>query len=402
MNTTMPQDRADDSRARRNALLLSGGQALFTSNSIVIITTGGLIGSMLAPKMSLATLPVSFFVIGMAVSTVPASLLMGRIGRRAGFMFGAFTGMIAALVSAWAIYERSFALFCLALMMSGTYQAFGQYYRFAAADTASERFKAKAISWVMLGGIAAAFIGPAIVMLTKDMFAPVTFVGCYFASAILAVIALVVMSFLDIPRQEVRHGQQTGRPLSEILRQPRLIVAMVAGMMSFGLMNFVMTATPIAMVDCGMSFDAAAWVIQWHVLAMYVPSFFTGSLINRFGTLRMISLGMVLLAGAGLAAVLGIDFANFAVALILLGVGWNFSFVGATTMVTNYHLPAERSKVQAVNDFAVFTTVALSSLSSGTLLSFFGWQAVALSVFPIVLLVLVLVGWTSKAHVAVR
>lgn len=379
-------------------MLLAAGQALFSSNSVVIITTGGLIGSVLSPTLSLATLPVSCFVIGMALSTVPASLLMGRIGRRPGFITGAAIGGIAALLAAYAIYERSFVLFCLSLMLSGVYQAFGQYYRFAATDTASEQFKAKAISWVMIGGIVAAFIGPAVVMLTKDLMSPVTFVGCYLASAALAAIAMLVLAFLDIPHVPAKKGAPSGRPLKVILKQPRLVVAIIAGMMSFGMMNFVMTSTPIAMVDCGLSFDAAAWVIQWHVLAMYVPSFFTGGLINRFGPMRMVALGMVLLGAAGVSALLGVNFGNFAVSLVLLGVGWNFSFLGATTMVTNYYHPAERSKVQAVNDFAVFTTVALSSLSSGTLLSLFGWNAVALSLFPIVALVLVLLTWSSRVH----
>ncbi|WP_342642405.1 MFS transporter [Rhodoligotrophos ferricapiens] len=383
----------DDRQARRNALLLAAAQALYSSNSVIIITTGGLIGSMLAPSPVWATVPVSAFVVGTATSTVPASLLMGRVGRRSGFLIGALIGMLGAFFAAFAIYQRSFALFCLATLISGSYQAFGQYYRFAAADTASPSFRPRAIAWVMIGGIISAFIGPFVVMGTRDLLAPVTFAGCYLASAMLAILAMGVLAFLDIPL--VRQGSHGGnaRPLPEILKQPRLIVAIIAGMMSFGMMNFVMTSTPLAMVGCGFSFDAAAWVIQWHVLAMYVPSFFTGRLISRFGAPLIVAAGMVLLAGAGVAGLTGISFGHFSAALILLGIGWNFGFVGATTMVTDCYQTSERSKVQAVNDFAVFTTVALSSLSSGQLLSLFGWEAVTLSLFPMVGLVLVLLAW---------
>ncbi len=376
-------------------MLLAAAQALFSSNSVIIIITGGLVGSMLASDPGWATLPVSCFVVGTALSTVPASLLTGHVGRRAGFIVGALIGLCGALLAAYAIYSRSFPLFCLATLVSGSYQAFGQLYRFAAADTARDSFKPRAIAWVMLGGIVSAFIGPFVVMGTRDLLAPVTFAGCYLASAALAAIAMGVLAFLDIPHVRASAATGSGRPLPEILRQPRLIVAIIAGMMSFGMMNFVMTSTPLAMVGCGFSFDAAAWVIQWHVLAMYVPSFFTGRLISRFGAPQMVAAGMVLLAAAGVSALAGLSFGHFSAALVLLGVGWNFGFVGATTMVTDCYKPVERSKVQAVNDFAVFTTVALSSLSSGKLLSVFGWSAIGLSLFPSVALVLALLAWLA-------
>lgn len=386
----------DDRLARRNAYLLAAAQALYGSSTVILISIAGLVGAMLAPDRSWATVPVSTFVIGTALSTIPASMLMRRIGRRPGFIVGALIGLAAAVIAVVAIFRRDFALFCFATMLNGTYQAFGQYYRFAAADTASDQFKAKAISWVLIGGVVSAILGPFIVMTTRDLLAPVTFAGAFAGSALLAIIAIGVLSLIEIPHiKPVRHSS-SGRPLSVILRQPRLIVAIVCGMMSYAMMNLVMTATPIAMVDCGFTINQAAWVIQWHVLAMFVPSFFTGHLINRFGVERIVAVGMFLLAGSGAVAIAGIEFGNFAVALVLLGLGWNFGFIGGTTMVTDHYMPEERNKVQAVNDFSVFTTVALASLSSGFLLETVGWEAVNLTLFPMIAIVLGFMLWGRR------
>ncbi len=379
--TALASAEFDDARAKRNAIVLAIAQALYSSGTVALIATAGLVGTQLAPSKGWATLPVSTFVIGTMIATIPAALLMRRFGRKPGFILGAAIGALAGVLSVYAIYRADFALFSFSTALHGIYQASSGYFRFAAADTASPAFKAKAISWVLTGGVAAALLGTFIVIQTTDLLAPVTFAGCYLATAVLALIAILALLFLDLPPARSEDAGET-RPLVEILRQPRLVIAMACGTMSYGIMNLVMTATPIAMVDCGFGIAESSWVIQWHVLAMFVPSFFTGSLIAKFGVDRITLLGLILLCGAGLAALLGIAFANFAVGLILLGLGWNFAFIGATTMVTDCYRPAERSKVQAVNDFCIFLTVALASLSSGRLLAAWGWDAVNYAVFP--------------------
>ncbi|QPC44912.1 MFS transporter [Kaustia mangrovi] len=394
-----PHHFVDDGLARRNAVLLAAGQALYSSSTVILITSAGLVGQILADDKGLATLPVSTFVIGTALTTVPASLFMRRVGRRPGFIVGALLGLVSALLAIYAVMAGDFWLFSLATACNGVYQAFAQYYRFAAADTASEAFKAKAISWVLIGGIVSAILGPLIVMGTKDAFPPFLFVGSYAASGVLAIVAMSVLAFVKIPHRRPEPGGDGGRALSVLLRQPRLVVAVICGMMSYGMMNLVMTATPLAMVGCGHTVNDAAWVIQWHVLAMYVPSFFTGQLINRFGVEKIVATGMVFLAGAGFAALAGIGFGNFAVALVFLGVGWNFGFVGATTMVTDCYKPAEKNRVQAVNDFAIFATVAVASLSSGKLLDAIGWDAVNLALFPMIALVLAMLLWSGRGRI---
>ncbi len=391
----------DDTRARRNAIVLSIAQALSTSSTVVLIATAGLIGADIAPNRSWATLPVSSFVIGTMISTIPASLLMRRFGRKAGFVGGALIGLAGAVLSIVSIYLRDFGLFVLSTALHGSFAAAAQYYRFAAADDASPDFRPKAISWVLVGGVAAALFGTLIVMSTVELLAPILFAGCYVATAMLAVASIGALLFLETG-QVVEIAGQEARPLSAIIAQPRFIAAVVCGMMSFGMMNLVMTATPIAMFDCGFSVGDASWVIQWHVLGMYVPSFFTGSLIARFGVERITGAGMVILAFAGIGALAGIHFANFAVALVLLGIGWNFGYIGGTTMVTECYRPSERNKVQAVNDFAVFTTVAIASLTSGKLLDGLGWNAVNLAIFPMVAVGLGLLLWYTRLRPQAR
>jgi predicted MFS family arabinose efflux permease len=273
------------------------------------------------------------------------------------------------------------------------YQAFAQHSRFAAADTASPAYRPKAISWVMTGGVAAGLLGTSIVMFTTDLLAPVTFAGCYAAMVIICALAIAAMSFVDIPQQRETTAIGETRPLGEILKQPRLVVAVIAATLSYGMMNLVMTAAPIAMIDCGFTTTSAAWVIQWHVLAMFVPSFFTGQLIVRFGAERVCAAGLALLAGAAAAGLAGISFGHFAVNLILLGLGWNLGFIGGTTLLTECYRPAERERVQGLNDFAVFGTVAVASLSSGKLLDWYGWASVNIAVLPTVALALSLIFW---------
>jgi MFS family permease len=382
-----------DAPARRNALILAVAQGLYSSTIVILIATGGLVGLMLAPDRAWATLPISTFVIGTMLATIPASLLMKRVGRRPGFIAGAMFGFAGAILAIAAIWLRSFPLFCAAAMLHGVFQAFSQYFRFAAADSASDAFRPKAISWVMTGGIAAAIFGTLIVMRTTDLFAPVTFAGCYAASAVLALAAAAAVSFLDIPKPTAAETDGENRPWAELVRQPRLVAAMGSAVLAYSMMNLMMTATPIAMADCGFGTAESSWVIQWHVLAMFVPSFFTGHLIKRFGALAICLAGAAVLAAAGVTALMGISFAHFAVSLILLGLGWNFGFIGGTALLTECYLPAERAKVQAANDFAISAAMAVASLSSGKLLSALGWNSVATAMFPMAALAAAMLLW---------
>ncbi len=383
----------DDSLARRNTFLLSGGQALYGSNMAVLITLSGLAGVHLSPDPAYATLPISAMVVGTALSTVPASLFMQRTSRRRGFMLGTATGVFGAGLAMVALFGHSFALFCSALFICGIYQAFAGYYRFAAADTASDEFRPRAISWVMAGGVAAAFVGGQLVALSSDWLGPVPFVGGYATCVVLSLIAFVVMSFLTIPKLSEDDQADSGRPLGEIFSQHKAIVAVGCGMVGYGIMTLVMTATPIAMIGCGLSVKDAAFVIQWHIFSMFAPSFFTGNLIARFGVMPVIAAGLALLTGCGLVALSGLEVERFLAALILLGLGWNFTFVGATTLLTECYDASERSKVQAANDLMVFAVVAIASFASGGLLNGLGWDAVNFALFPFVFLAALLTLW---------
>jgi MFS family permease len=382
----------DDSKARRNAVILAIAQALFGASTTALVVTSGLVGSQLSSDPSWATMPMSMVIIGTALTTFPISLLMKSIGRRAGFVIFALVGALGAALGTYAIFQKAFGLFLLAALMIGIYQASASYYRFAAADTASPAFRPKAISWVMTGGVIAALFGTLMVMATVDLLAPVTFAGTWVAMSALALLAAVILLAVDIPlkRDEVAGS---GRPLSVIAMQPRYMVACVTGMLSYGIMMLVMTATPVAMLGCGFTVTDSSWVIQWHALAMFVPSFFTGSLIARYGAEKIAAIGMVLLVGAALAGLMGINFENFAVGLILLGLGWNFGFLGGTTMLTTTYQPAERNKAQGLNDFLTFTVTALASLSAGKLLAISGWNAVNYAVFPMVAVALGMIMW---------
>ncbi len=385
----------DDRLARRNTLILSASQALYGSAATIVFTLGSLVGQMLADNKALATLPITMFVLGSMMTTYPASLYMRRVGRRRGFQLGAASGALAGLLAVTGIVLGNFWLFCAAMLGGGVYQAFSGYYRFAAADSASEAFRPKAISWVLAGGVVAAIAGPKIAVLSKDLLLPYSFAGAFLALFALAAMAIMLLSFLAVPGPVADQLDKPGRPLSEIIRQPRFIVAVSAAMVSYALMNLVMTATPLAMVACGLGVSDAAFVIQWHVLAMFVPSFFTGHLITRFGASWIVVTGLALLAGAGLVALTGVDLNRFWFALVLLGLGWNFGFVGATTMVTSCYRPEEKAKVQGINDLLVFGSVALASLTSGYLFQTSGWQAVNYTVFPFVALALALIAWLA-------
>jgi MFS family permease len=388
----------DDATAKRNARILAIGQALGGSGSVVIVSTGGIIGHMLAADKSLATLPVTCFILGTALATLPANLLMRRTGRRAGYMLGAASGAVAALIAATGIFYSSFWLFSFGVLLMGIYWAFVQSYRFAAADTASDLFKAKAISWVLIGGVAAAIIGPQTVIWTKDLIQPFLFLGTFLAAAGLAVVALALMTRIDIPRPPPPMAGDGARPLAAIAAQPRFIVAVACAAVSYAIMSLVMTATPLAMVGGGHSTDSAALGIQWHVMAMFIPSFFTGNLIARFGKQKVVAAGLIVLALSATVALLGMSVWHFWAALVLLGLGWNFGFIGATAMLTDCHQPMERNKVQGLNDFLVFGLNAAASFSSGVLLNLLGWGAVNIIVFPAIALCLAALVWLAGAE----
>jgi MFS family permease len=385
---------AGDRRARGNVLRLAVAQALAGANASVIFATGAIIGNTLAPDPSWATVPISVFVVGMALGTLPAGRLARTYGRRAAFMAGGGAGMLAGLIAAAALLMQSFPMYCVATLCGGLYAAVVLSFRFAAADGASPAFRAKALSWVMAGGVFAGVIGPQLVTLTMDLWAPNLFVVSYLAQAVVALLAVAVLSGVDLSRP-TRADAAAGRPLMEIVRQPRFVVAVLCGVVSYVLMNLVMTSAPLAMRLCGLPLSTSNNAIQWHIVAMYGPSFFTGSLIARFGAARVVAAGLLLTACAGAVGLLGITAAHFGAVLVLLGLGWNFGFVGASAMVLDCHRPEERTRVQSFNDFLVFGTMAVGSFSSGQLLTSLGWNAVVSVVFPPVLLalgVLVLTG----------
>lgn len=388
----MPETGTDDGLARRNALVLAVAQALGGANPAIIVSLGGIVGQTIAADKTLATLPVSLYQLGLALGTVPAALLMRRLGRRDAYLIAAGLGIAAGALAASAVSMAWFGLFCLATFVSGFYGSNIQSYRFAATDAASSAFRPRAISWVMSGGLAAAFIGPQTVIWTRDLVPGAPFAGSFLAQGGLALLSIGVLLWLrPVPLPPPSHG--AGRPLAEIARQPRFVVAVTAGVVSFALMSFVMTAAPVAMIGCGHSVGAAALGIQWHILAMFGPSFLTGRLIERWGKERVTAIGLVLIAAAAAVGLSGLSLAHFWIALVLLGVGWNFGFIGATTLVTECHRPEERTRVQALNDFLVFGSVAIASFSSGGLLHSGGWAVVNGIVFAPVAAVLLLLAW---------
>jgi MFS family permease len=379
--------------AKRNVLILSVCMALANSANTLQVTLGGLVGYLLVEDKALATLPVTFVVAGTALSTIPASMLMRRIGRQLGFMLGSLLGTAGSLIAALGIYDGNFWLFCLGTFMFGSSNAFTQLYRFAAADISPPETKSKAISWIMVGGLVAAFMGPEIAKHTREILSPFLFLGSYLAAAVLPVLVLLILTTVRLPKPTVAELRELGRPLREIVRQPTFLVAAMAGMFGYGVMNLMMTATPLAMQICEHPFSAAATVIQWHVFGMFFPSFFTGNLITRFGTLRIILVGALLNLVCIAIALNGVAVLNFQAALLLLGVGWNFMYIGGTALLTEVYRPAERNKTQALNDFLVFGTVALASLGSGKLLYNWGWGLVPVSALPFILMAGLAVVW---------
>jgi MFS family permease len=397
MSDTALSDRPviDDRLARRNAYVLAAAQAIGGALGPIVIGIGGLAGYyLLGEDKSLATLPVTAFIVGTATGTVPAALLMQRVGRRLGFQSGALCTMAGGALAAHAIVSDGFWLLCLATMLSGIGFAFVQQYRFAAADTASVAFRPKAISWVLAGGVVTGVVGPQVVIFTKDLLSPIPFAGAFLAQVGLGLLTIVILCFLRIPvPPRIARGAGGGRPFAQIVGQPRFIVAVLCGTITYALMSLVMTASPLAMIECDLTEAQAMLGIQWHVIAMFAPSFVTGTLIARYGKEPVIAAGLLLLVGGAVVALSGITLAHFWIALVFLGVGWNLGFIGATAMVTDTYFPEERARMQATNDFLIFGFQALASLGSGFVLAIWGWEAVNMIVFPLVAVALGALVW---------
>ncbi len=367
----------DDRSAQRTVFILVLAQAFLGSQMPMIFIIGGLAGQSLASNVCFATLPISLIVVGSMLSATPLSAIMQKYGRRVGFFVGAAGGSAGGAIGAYGLYLNNFYVFLLGSLLTGIYMSAQGFYRFAAADTASDEFRPKAISYVMAGGLASAIIGPQLVKVTND-FMVIPFFGTYLTVIAINVIGSALFLFIDTPTPSApSEDAAKGRTRWELLTTPRIAVAVICAMVSYALMNLVMTSTPLAVVGCGFEQDSAADVVSAHVLAMFLPSFFTGHLISRFGVEKVVATGLVILAAAGAVALQGVELENFFIALILLGVGWNFGFIGATTMLAGAHEPSERGRMQGLNDLIVFGGVTVASLASGGLMNCSGGDAVA-------------------------
>ncbi|MCK9510171.1 MAG: MFS transporter [Pigmentiphaga sp.] len=385
-----------DPAVRHNSRVLVAAQALGGASAPIIISLGGLVGQMLSTTPALATLPVSLYNTGLALSTLPAAWFMRRIGRRQAYLLGAVLGLLSGLLAAWAIVLGDFWLFCLGTAMAGFYGACVQSYRFAATDGAPPDWRPVAISRVLIGGLAAAVIGPQVVIWTRDLWVAAPFTGSFVGQALLAVLAVPVLWLLrPLPAAAEPTVSEGGRPLRQIVSQPRFVVAVSAGVVSYGLMAFIMTAAPMAMVGCGFTVGEAALGIQWHVLAMFAPSLFTGQLIQRFGKITITGAGLALIGASGALALGGLELTHFWGSLILLGLGWNFGFIGATALITDCYRPEERTRVQSFNDFLVYGSVAVASFGAGHLLNTAGWEIINQLMFPLLAVVLAMLAWLA-------
>ena len=383
----------------RNIFLLACCQALLLTNSAGLISMNGLVGYSMVDFKAIATLGATTYVLGSALATMPLSLWMARAGRRRGFMAGAMINVLGCAVAVVALRVGSFALYCVATAIIGVYNAVGLQYRFAATEVAAPGDKARAISLVLAGGIIGGFLGPAITQWGQHMFAA-EFVGSFVMLAGVSILALVVQYQVHVPKPGIEERSGGGRPLREIIRQPVFIVAALSGGLGYGLMNLLMTATPLAMNFCSHPYAQAALVIQWHVVGMYAPGFVTGSLIKRAGVLWIIVAGVVLMGLGSVVALNGVTVAHFVTALVLVGIGWNFMYTGGTTLLTDAYTPAEKARTQGANDFIVFSIMGVSSFSSGALVSAAGWEVMNWSALPVLLLIAVVVMWFARRRPA--
>ncbi|CAP40713.1 MFS transporter [Bordetella petrii] len=376
---------------RGNIARLTIAQALAGANSVVVYATGAIIGDMLAPNKTLATLPISIFVVGMAACILPMGAIARRYGRRTAFLAGTVCGVLVGLLAAAAVVMGSFWLFCLATFFGGAYAAVVLSFRFAAADGVAPSLRARALSFVMGGGVVAGIVGPTLVTYTMYLWSPHLFAATFLVQALVAAISAAVLAGVRLPTLTAAQVAG-GRPIGVIARQPLFITAVICGAVSYMLMNFLMTAAPLAMHLCGHSQESANLGLQWHVIAMYAPSFFTGRLITRFGAGKIVSAGLLLTGISATVGLTGIDVAHFWLTLILLGLGWNFGFVGASALVLECHRPEEKTRVQSLNDFIVFGTMAVGSFASGSLLAAYDWNTVLwVSFAPLALAVVALV-----------
>lgn len=386
-------------QAKLAAFTLAAAQAVLGSAPPIAISMGALAGVyLLAEDKSLATAPVTAFTLGVALGALPAGWLSRLIGQKHAFMAGSLVTSLGGAAAATALFIGSFWFFAASLLVLGIGGGFAQQFRFAAADNSPASFKPQAISWVLGGGVVSAVLGPQAVIFTKDMFLPVEFAGAYMAIILFGLIGFLILAFLRLepvrvtPKGEVR---DTGRPLLQIISRPRFLVALLCGVSSYALMSLVMTGAPLAMVGCGFTVNEATLGIQWHVLAMFAPSFFTGRLIARFGKESVLAAGLVILIGCALVALNGIELWNFWLSLVLLGLGWNFGFIGATALVTDCYRPEEKGKVQGFHDFVLFGTVAFASLMSGKIFLVYGWDALNWMILPVTGICLLALAWLA-------
>ena len=380
---------------KKNVLILSVCLGMAMTGTSIVVTISALVGIALAPDPALATVPFGLQWVMTVSSTVPLSLLMRRFGRRPVFICGQLVGCCGAAIATFAIFYENFYFFALGSAIMGIHNACWQYYRFAAADTASAAFKGRAISYVMAGGVFAAIVGPELASQTHGLFTPVLFAGGYFTICCITAVTSVLLFAIDIPRPQPRKGR-AGRPLGVIIRQPVFIVAILSSMLGYGLMNLSMTSTPLAMKGCGFVVQDTKWIIQAHILGMYLPSFFTGNLIKRFGIHSILIVGAVLMIAAASTAMSGETLGHFALALTVLGLGWNFLFIGGTTLLTEAYKPEEKEKVQGCNDLLVFGTVVLTAFFSGTVQHLIGWTAVNAALILPAFLVVAAVIWLRQ------
>ena len=388
---------------KRNLLLLATCQGLMLSCTSLTIATSALVGVVLAPTPALATLPLGLAYLCIMITMIPASLLMKRYGRRVGFALGGTAGLIGGSTSALGIYHGSFTLFCAGSAIFGIANGFAQFYRFAAAEIVDEAYKSRAISWVLAGGLVAAFIGPNAANLTREMIPGALFSASYALIALFSVGVIIVQLFIRIPLPSAEETAGHKRPLKFVLTRPVFMVAVLCAMIAYGTMNLLMTATPLAMNHRGMAFDDTAIVIQWHIIGMFAPSFFTGSLIHRFGVLKIMFVGALALVGCALVALNGQLYTHFFVGLMLLGIGWNFLYIGGTTLLTEVYLPAEKGAIQGINEFMVFSATAFTALSSGYLHHSLGWETLNRYTIPMVCFaacIIVLLGWQLRRRQA--
>ncbi len=368
------------------------------SSTSLMITVSALVGFALAEDKSLATLPLSLQFLGLMLTSIPASMIMGRWGRRAGFILGSLIGLCGAVIAVWSILNHHFWGFALGAFMVGIFNGFGSYYRFAAVDVSDDASKPRAIAYVMAGGVIAAFVGPNLANFGRAIFAGEPYAGGFFYVIGLYALVFIIMIFIKMPgiaKASSTSGRNV-RPLLQIARQPTFIVAIICGMLGYAVMSYLMTATPLAMKHHAHVFDDTAFVIQWHILAMFAPSFFTGTIIQRFGVLNVLLLGALLALACVVINLLGHSIWHFWTALVALGISWNFLFIGATDLLTETYRPEEKAKAQALNDFSVFTLVTIASLSAGYFQHNFGWKAVNFGALPLILIILLSIFWLMR------